>query len=169
MVSMALLASPASAQTSGSYTFSGVVGGNASNLFTGSFTLASSAGVYSLSAFSGRYKSVVFDLSNSGLVQIAPSYLIIGGQANGFNNLITGVDDFQLSFNPRRETGNIGPYFVSVGNSFDFGTVEYTFARAQVAGVPEPATWGLMLAGFGALGLAMRRRARHRSTRVSFA
>ena len=31
-------------------------------------------------------------------------------------------------------------------------------AAIPVAGVPEPATWGLLTAGFGMIGAAMRRR-----------
>jgi len=41
------------------------------------------------------------------------------------------------------------------------GTITYYFG-----GVPEPATWGLMLGGFGAIGGAMRSR---RKAAVSFA
>lgn len=37
-----------------------------------------------------------------------------------------------------------------------FGTKTYDFQTA--AAVPEPATWGMMLMGFGALGLRMRKR-----------
>jgi hypothetical protein len=33
-----------------------------------------------------------------------------------------------------------------------------TSIQGQVSGVPEPATWGLMLLGFAGVGLAMRRR-----------
>ena len=40
------------------------------------------------------------------------------------------------------------------------------FVGAQVSPVPEPATWGMMLVGFGIVGGAMRRRQR---TSVSFA
>ena len=32
--------------------------------------------------------------------------------------------------------------------------------RAQVAAVPEPATWGLMLLGFAGMGMLLRRRRR---------
>lgn len=39
---------------------------------------------------------------------------------------------------------------------------------AAAGGVPEPATWALMIVGFGAVGAAMRRRAKVR-TAVSFA
>jgi hypothetical protein len=48
----------------------------------------------------------------------------------------------------------------STGGSYG-GNITFT-----PAAVPEPATWGMMLAGFGALGFAMRRR---QQVRVSFA
>lgn len=40
--------------------------------------------------------------------------------------------------------------------------------QLAVSAVPEPAAWGLMILGFGAIGVAMRRRAKVRTT-VSFA
>ena len=44
------------------------------------------------------------------------------------------------------------------------------FVDSSVAAVPEPATWALMLAGFGMTGFAMRRRRKPRvKTNVSFA
>ena len=45
-------------------------------------------------------------------------------------------------------TGNWGPKGGSFGGQLDF----------TVAAVPEPATWSLMIGGFGLLGAAMRRR-----------
>ena len=39
------------------------------------------------------------------------------------------------------------------------GLVQTTFS-ASTAAVPEPATWALMLLGFGGIGMAMRRRRR---------
>ena len=45
--------------------------------------------------------------------------------------------------------------FHPISESNTFGT----FKLDVPTGVPEPATWGLMLGGFGAVGLAMRRRA----------
>lgn len=46
----------------------------------------------------------------------------------------------------------------------DAGTTRYNFAAASVAAVPEPATWAMMLMGFGAMGLTLRRRKRATST-----
>ena len=43
-----------------------------------------------------------------------------------------------------------------------------TVFAVGVAAVPEPATWGLMILGFGAMGFALRRRSATRTT-VSFA
>lgn len=38
------------------------------------------------------------------------------------------------------------------------GTVTYTYDGAATPAVPEPATWAMMIAGFGFIGAAMRRR-----------
>jgi len=38
------------------------------------------------------------------------------------------------------------------------GTCGITTIQGQVAAVPEPATWGMMLLGFAGIGFAMRRR-----------
>lgn len=52
---------------------------------------------------------------------------------------------------------------------FNFQNGLQTIATAQVAGaVPEPATWAMMIAGFGMVGFAMRRRQKV-STTVRFA
>ena len=62
---------------------------------------------------------------------------------------------------------------ISIGKGDDFWVTEmsgvFTIGTADVptdAAVPEPATWGMMLAGFGMLGAGMRARRRYT---VSFA
>jgi len=50
-------------------------------------------------------------------------------------------------------------------NNADFGTYSLTISTAE-APVPEPATWGLMLLGFGAVGAGARYR--RRGTAVRF-
>jgi len=50
----------------------------------------------------------------------------------------------------------------------NFDNVRLTATPSAVAAVPEPATWAMMLVGFGAVGGTMRRR-NARRTRVTFA
>jgi len=50
------------------------------------------------------------------------------------------------------------------GNGLNFRAYSI---NATTGAVPEPATWGMMIAGFGMMGAAMR--TRRRSTKVSFA
>ena len=38
------------------------------------------------------------------------------------------------------------------------GTITFTYNPTISAAVPEPATWAMMLAGFGLIGSGMRRR-----------
>lgn len=55
--------------------------------------------------------------------------------------------------------------FDAIGWNFNFNIAQnqgYSFSTAQVAvlaGVPEPASWALMIGGFGMVGATMRRRA----------
>lgn len=42
----------------------------------------------------------------------------------------------------------------------DAGSTGYNFAASPVAAIPEPATWAMMLMGFGAMGVSLRRRRR---------
>lgn len=48
---------------------------------------------------------------------------------------------------------------VAPGNNYgQFSTLGFGVGQFNVAGVPEPTAWILMMAGFGGLGLALRRR-----------
>ena len=90
---------------------------------------------------------------------------------NGFQFDFTGfrgsLSDLRVS-----NTSTFRPVgFSVVGNSVRINLSGLT-VRAddvlQLAAVPEPATWGMMILGFGAMGFAMRRRAKVRAN-VSFA
>lgn len=59
----------------------------------------------------------------------------------------------------RSKADNVSAYrAVSGGDPFDY-TGQFSYS-ASLAAVPEPATWALFVLGFGALGGAMRSRAR---------
>lgn len=50
-----------------------------------------------------------------------------------------------------------------VGNAFhEVGGDSFTLNGTVSQAVPEPSTWAMMLVGFGAIGLGMRRKQRHR-------
>lgn len=63
----------------------------------------------------------------------------------------------------RSRADNVSQYqAVSGGDPFDYtGQFSYT---AMMGAVPEPATWGMLVLGFGAMGAAMRRNARSAAT-----
>lgn len=68
------------------------------------------------------------------------------------------------------QDGNGQPYGPWAGTAGAPGFGDQLFVRAApISGaVPEPATWAMMLAGFGAIGFAMRRRSKVK-TAVRFA
>lgn len=66
-----------------------------------------------------------------------------------------GVETFTRSFAPIKATHAL--VTASSGdNAYALGEVQFT--GAAVAGVPEPASWAMMIGGFGMAGAAMRRR-----------
>jgi hypothetical protein len=78
------------------------------------------------------------------------------------------LEDHPLQF---YNNGNYNPTFMVGQYSFNGQGNEdvYSLAITDVAGaVPEPATWAMMLVGFGGVGFAMRRRSKVRTT-VSYA
>ena len=65
----------------------------------------------------------------------------------------------------RSPANNVGPFTVGTGGDDVDYTGQFSFSQ-RVAAVPESATWGMMIAGFGMIGGAARRR-RH-VARVSY-
>jgi hypothetical protein len=115
-----------------------------------------------------------------------------GDQASHFKDAAAFVDDSGVCFISDRQIGILDPTaapcevltvtandlaaFDAIGYNFDFDLLRnpgYTFNTAQVFGlsglaaVPEPATWAMMLIGFGFAGSAVRRR--RSSVKVTYA
>ena len=70
---------------------------------------------------------------------------------------VTHVHSFNYGFTPG--SSSIGLGFFGVGRADNFGN--------GLSAVPEPATWGMMILGFGVMGAAMRRR--RQQVRVTYA
>ena len=89
-----------------------------------------------------------------------------GGGGTGLNMGASGNGTFTLDFGATTPTNiTLSDFFVRY-QSLQVGTGSGT--GSQVPGVPEPATWAMMLLGFGATGVAMRRR-RKTATLAQFA
>ncbi|WP_368039583.1 PEPxxWA-CTERM sorting domain-containing protein [Sphingomonas sp. ID1715] len=82
-----------------------------------------------------------------GTSQLYAGGQIINDLAFPSGNQINGVVSYRVISGPRLT----GAVFGSTANSFEFDNL-------SVAAVPEPATWALMIGGFGMVGGAMRRR-----------
>lgn len=74
-----------------------------------------------------------------------------------------GIEDYLTLFAAgNNRTGNWNDISNGTSPVGTQGSVHYYIAESagQAGGVPEPATWALMLGGFGLIGAAMRRRGR---------
>jgi len=147
----------AGGNTTINFGFNPIVNAEGTNSFSSSFTISDPlAGIYSISGSTSTPGVIFSDTSNLTCIAsvmgctVGTVYnLIIGTTPSGFSafglpltNLAAG--DYRLTIN------GISP------NSGSFtGNV-----RITTGAVPEPGTWALMLLGFGAVGLAMRRKRR---------
>jgi len=124
-----------------------------SGSFTSWFTFHNtSPGLYSIVADTSTLGATITDLVLSSSDGLTPYYSFTGGTANSASLLTgnLGAGDFRLTF-----SGNSGLDMNGVANPASVVTGNFTF---YVQAVPEPATWALMLLGFGGIGVAMRRR-----------
>jgi hypothetical protein len=89
-----------------------------------------------------------------------------------FNNLSTGIQEFRNLLNQSLTAGGQNTLLVSgtVGSANSTTPANASFSgnlsfANQVAAIPEPATWGLMVVGFGMIGAAARGRKTKTSVR----
>lgn len=94
--------------------------------------------------------------------------LVLGGAINGVNVMLPGSDDFSISFDPTASGAIPVMLGFSVKDTATGFLATNATARAVIApaGVPEPATWGMLILGFAVVGAAARA-ARSRNERVA--
>ena len=105
-----------------------------------------------------RYDSIAPLLLGAG------SY-VIGGEffSGNFPTDLTGVTNaasYGWTQDRYAGAGFAFPTSTSSGGYGQNGIALVNFSIAQGAAVPEPATWAMMLMGFGAIGVSLRRRKR---------
>jgi hypothetical protein len=130
----------------------------------GTFSLGfdTNTSVYSLVALSFDVGSTHFDTTNSGVLDFGALGLALGGNPSGVQGVFLDgfADDFYFPFSP--DTVNLQTTLTySIGTQpFSTSTLVITQVtiRPEAPGVPEPASWVMMLMGFGAVGFAVRRR-----------
>ncbi|MBJ6122178.1 PEPxxWA-CTERM sorting domain-containing protein [Sphingomonas mollis] len=86
--------------------------------------------------------------------------LVVGGAVNGINMLVNGTNDFFLSFdaNPAA-AGYAMMNFTTMADRVGFVATDARVVEVPVTtAVPEPSVWTMMILGFAAIGLVLRRR-----------
>ena len=117
------------------------------------------------SAFSGEMDRVTpFSLiGENHSINVTAIGNLFNVYVDGSSSPVTSFDATGLGLTH----GKIGLYGYNNGSSFDNVNLTGTLF-ASTSSVPEPATWTMMLVGFGIVGFAMRKRSNARTT-VSYA
>jgi hypothetical protein len=129
--------------------------GNYGDRGTGAFTIIGGNSISDLGGGNFTLTGTTFILAN-GTLSASPVSGALAGQ--NFASLNNGAFRY-LQFLP---TG------VASANGACCGSNVYGLNELRVSAVPEPATWAMMLAGFGLMGFGLRRRAKQ-TVRVAFA
>lgn len=161
-------------------TFSGVLGGNATVLpvatllgagptgpnYSGNFL----ANAGNPAAGNPRYEilRLVFDGTASGLSLSLNNFSLVGRTTfNAYDASGTLIETFTTNAGNGWDIRTLSSSGIARldllnnvfnGSSLMFGIDQLNFTLNQAAAVPEPSSWALMIAGFGLVGGALRRR-----------
>jgi hypothetical protein len=109
----------------------------------------------------------------SGAFTFDAMLTFVGGATQTFNNFVAGDGNGANRFTFAAQGGELIDQITlsdleavftknnsdPISGQFDFDTIKQaSFNFAAVSGVPEPATWAEFILGFGAIGVALRRR-----------
>ncbi len=134
--------------TSGTFSNESIAAGAFSDTYTFSVALP------------GRLSATVSSILSSQISNVDFTSVTLNGI--DFDILASGAVEFRQILNLAAGTNpqTLIVSGISGGNGSYAGTLAF--------GVPEPATWGMLILGFGAIGGAMRRR-RNVTTKISYA
>ena len=120
-----------------------------------------STNVDSLSLFFGNDDTCCSQPSDVAVLRTYLGTTLVGTTtvSPNFNDVI----DQSISFSGMTFDNFTFSYETSSGALDDLTEVVDNITFNTVSGVPEPATWAMMLAGFGAIGFVMRRDTRRRA------
>lgn len=109
-----------------------------------------------LNTTAGQNYLISFDLANFQASDANFYEVLFGGTSlfTATNSSVFGFTNFRTTATALGATTNLAFNFRNDPNYFGLDNVSVT---AVSAAVPEPATWAMMLVGFGAMGVAMRR------------
>lgn len=142
------------------YTAGGFNQDTDANGFLGVGGTSDNLGAFSLGPMAHDYNGDVFKLL---VTFTAPPGTLPGSTL--FTTLLTGIVTSGSNGSVFIDFDNSLRNFTYTGGSFSFQVNDVSLTpglgqivSGQIRAVPEPATWGLMLLGFGGIGMAMRRR-----------
>ncbi len=84
--------------------------------------------------------------------------------ANGYSETVTGSDLVALANGDQSSAGTNRRFYFDFGTDrvneviFSSSSNSFEFDNIAAGAVPEPATWAMLLVGFGFVGLSLRRR-----------
>lgn len=111
----------------------------------------------------GRYRidATFFQTdTNPNVVAISPFFLPVGGSSavDPYTLLTVASPSFGFSRVVTFGAGDLFGFDVNNAGSYFNDSTGMRFSATFMPGVPEPSTWGLLVIGFAAVGVAARRR-----------
>jgi hypothetical protein len=142
------------------FNFSATLAGDIDPSKAGFYVIGANTGTGTIRPFASvGAPNVIFNqaivVQKTGLAAVSGNPLAATISGNSFSLVVPLALLPSTGFAPERYGFNLWPR-IALGNNNQIS--DFAPDNATIAAVPEPATWALMIMGFGALGTALRRR-----------